>query len=55
VAGGLLLFLIPDQPKSLKGILNWEDAGRLPWGIILLFGGGLALADAFESADWLNG
>jgi sodium-dependent dicarboxylate transporter 2/3/5 len=57
MAGGLLLFLIPDQPKSLKGILNWEDAGKLPWGIILLFGGGLALADAFESsglAKWIG-
>jgi sodium-dependent dicarboxylate transporter 2/3/5 len=57
MTGGLLLFLIPDQSKSLKGILNWEDAGKLPWGIILLFGGGLALADAFESsglANWIG-
>jgi len=50
LAGGLSLFLIPEKSKSLKGILNWEDAGKLPWGIILLFGGGLALADAFESS-----
>jgi sodium-dependent dicarboxylate transporter 2/3/5 len=50
LAGGLSLFLIPEKAKSLKGILNWEDAGKLPWGIILLFGGGLALADAFESS-----
>jgi len=57
LAGGLILFLIPEGPKSLKGILNWEDAGKLPWGIILLFGGGLALADAFESsglATWIG-
>ena len=57
MAGGLSLFLIPDQPKTLKGILTWEDAGKLPWGIILLFGGGLALADAFESsglARWIG-
>jgi len=50
LAGGLSLFLIPESRKSGKGILNWEDAGKLPWGIILLFGGGLALADAFESS-----
>src|SRR4029078_7609934 len=50
LAGGFSLFLIPEKGKSMKGILNWEDAGKLPWGIILLFGGGLALADAFESS-----
>ena len=36
----------------------WEDATKLPWGIILLFGGGMALADAFESsglASWIGG
>ena len=41
----------------MKGILNWNDASKLPWGIILLFGGGLALADAFESsglANWIG-
>jgi sodium-dependent dicarboxylate transporter 2/3/5 len=48
MVGGIALFLIPSGRNSLKGILNWDDAIRLPWGIILLFGGGLALAEAFE-------
>ena len=51
IAGGLILFLIPEKGKSLKGILTWEDATKLPWGIILLFGGGMALAAAFESSN----
>ena len=37
--------------------MTWEEAERLPWGIIILFGGGLALAAAFKSsglAGWLG-
>lgn len=57
MAGGILLFLVPADRKAFQGILTWEDAAKLPWGIILLFGGGLALADAFESsglASWIG-
>jgi len=43
--GGLLLFIIPVKGKSL---LHWEDTKNLHWGILLLFGGGLALAKAME-------
>lgn len=48
--GGVGLFLIPAKSGSLKGLLTWDDAIKLPWGIILLFGGGLALAEAFETS-----
>jgi sodium-dependent dicarboxylate transporter 2/3/5 len=44
--GGALLFLIPSQEK--KTLLKWEDTKQLPWGILLLFGGGLALAAIME-------
>jgi sodium-dependent dicarboxylate transporter 2/3/5 len=40
--GGALLCLIPSKEK--KTLLKWEDTKQLPWGILLLFGGGLALA-----------
>ena len=50
MAGGLVLFLLPSGLKDKKKLLNWEDAAKLPWGIILLFGGGLALAQAFETS-----
>ena len=53
---GLLLFVIPSK-KYPQPILNWKDTINLPWGIILLFGGGMALAKAFEQsglAVWLG-
>jgi sodium-dependent dicarboxylate transporter 2/3/5 len=55
VAGALLLFVIPDG--SGRAILNWDEANRAPWGVIMMFGGGLALAAGIgESglADWLG-
>ena len=53
---GLLLFVIPSK-KEKKTLLNWKDTLQLPWGIIILFGGGMAIAKAFESsglAIWLG-
>lgn len=56
MGGAIFLFMIP--AKSEKGmLLNWEEAVRLPWGVILLFGGGLSLAAAFSSsglAEWIG-
>lgn len=45
----LILFLIPAKTKHKK-IISWNDTKNLPWGIILLFGGGMALAKGFESS-----
>nr|WP_156930307.1 DASS family sodium-coupled anion symporter [Sphingomonas jaspsi] len=42
IAGALLLFVLPDG--SGRPMLNWEEANRAPWGVIMMFGGGLALA-----------
>ncbi len=42
----LSLFLIPSREKPGDGVLNWEWASKLPWGVLLLFGGGLSLAAA---------
>lgn len=53
----IVLFLIPSKNKKQK-LMTWEDAVKLPWGIILLFGGGMAIASGFESsglAVWLGG
>lgn len=52
----VLLFLLPSKEKGVK-IMNWEDAVKLPWGIVLLFGGGMALALGFETsglAVWIG-
>jgi len=55
--GAVLLFLIPVDFKKREFVLNWEWAKRIPWGIILLFGGGFALAAGFQSsglAEWIG-
>ncbi|MBO0343474.1 SLC13 family permease [Flagellimonas profundi] len=56
MCAGILLFAIKSDDK--KGpLIHWEDAVKLPWGIILLFGGGMALASGFETtglAEWLG-
>ena len=52
----IVLFLIPAKSKKQQ-LMAWEDAVKLPWGIILLFGGGMAIASGFESsglAVWLG-
>ena len=52
----ILLFLIPSKDKKER-LINWEEAVKLPWGIILLFGGGMALAKGFETsglAAWIG-
>lgn len=47
VLGATLLFVWPSQRKGER-LLDWETARRIPWEVVLLFGGGLALAKAFE-------
>ncbi|WP_204345364.1 SLC13 family permease [Psychroserpens algicola] len=52
----IVLFLIPAKHKKER-LINWEEAVKLPWGIILLFGGGMALAKGFEIsglAQWIG-
>jgi sodium-dependent dicarboxylate transporter 2/3/5 len=46
--GGLLVFVVPKNLREGQFLLAWEDCKKLPWGILLLFGGGLALADSME-------
>lgn len=48
IAAGLVLFALADSRSSR--ILVWEDAAKIPWGIILLFGGGMALAEGFKTS-----
>jgi len=45
----LALFVIPVDVKTRTMVLDWRTAERLPWGILILFGGGLALAAAVGS------
>lgn len=57
VIAGLCLFILPASKEKNRKIINWEEAVKLPWGILLLFGGGLAIADGFKSsglANWIG-
>lgn len=49
LTGAMLLFIIPTSLKKHEFVLNWEWAKRIPWGILILFGGGFALASSFQS------
>jgi len=54
---GLLLFLLPGGAAKGVRLLDWEYAAKLPWGVLLLFGGGLALSAQFSSSGlstWLG-
>jgi len=56
IAGALLLFIIPANFKQGEYLLDWNTAKNIPWDIIILFGGGFALASGFTSSgltEWL--
>ena len=56
IIAAVTLFILPNK-KGDKKLLDWEDAVKLPWGILLLFGGGMALAKGFDSsglAIWIG-
>jgi sodium-dependent dicarboxylate transporter 2/3/5 len=58
VAGALALFILPSGDPARPRLLDWPTAERIPWSIVLLFGGGLSVAAAMEStglSDWLAG
>jgi solute carrier family 13 (sodium-dependent dicarboxylate transporter), member 2/3/5 len=47
---GCSLFLIPSDGKKSARVLEWVDTQKLPWGVLLMFGGGMSLAEAFSSS-----
>ncbi len=58
LVGVLALFLIPSGRGGGEALLDWPTAERIPWGIALLFGGGLSLAAAMQAngvTGWLAG
>ena len=54
MAAGVLLFVIPSGDASRTPLLSWEDTRRMPWDILLLFGGGLTLAGQLADAGVLS-
>ena len=49
MVAALVLFVVPVDVKRRVFVMNWETALKLPWGILLLFGGGLSLAAAIRA------
>jgi sodium-dependent dicarboxylate transporter 2/3/5 len=53
----ILLFIIPSGQNKEEKLMDWETAAKLPWGILLLFGGGFALAGGFTESglsQWIG-
>jgi sodium-dependent dicarboxylate transporter 2/3/5 len=56
LVGVVALFILPSATEENR-ILDWKTAEQIPWGILILFGGGLALAEGFQStglAEWIG-
>ncbi|MFH1943556.1 MAG: DASS family sodium-coupled anion symporter [bacterium] len=57
ILASIFLFMIPVDFKGGEFLLDWKSAVKIPWGILLLFGGGLALAHEFQTtglAEWIG-
>ncbi len=56
--GALAMFVVPVEPRKAIFVLSGEWAAKLPWGVVVLFGGGLSLAAGIKGsglADWIGG
>src|SRR5690606_4268023 len=56
VTAAVLLFVIPSGSEEGGKLMDWQTARKLPWGVLLLFGAGLAIAKGFSTTDlseWL--
>ncbi|NQV87384.1 MAG: DASS family sodium-coupled anion symporter [Woeseiaceae bacterium] len=57
MTAALLLFLLPSGDLTRPQLMTWNDTIRLPWGVLILFGGGLSLAAAVKNSGlalWLG-
>lgn len=57
VTAAVVLFALPSRSAEQPRILEWDDTKKVPWGVLLLFGGGLAVAGGFTEtglSDWIG-
>ncbi|ELR70328.1 Sodium-dependent transporter [Fulvivirga imtechensis AK7] len=54
MAGGVLMFIVPTNSEGSGFLLEWGDTAKLPWGILILFGGGMCLAQALEKVGLIQ-
>ncbi|KOX91460.1 anion transporter [Haloarcula rubripromontorii] len=50
IVGGVLLFVVPVDYEKREFLLDWSDAARVPWGVLLLLGAGFSLANGFQES-----
>ncbi|MCS4492147.1 MULTISPECIES: DASS family sodium-coupled anion symporter [unclassified Corynebacterium] len=50
LSAAMLMFIIPANPKTGVRLMDWKTANELPWDVLLLFGGGLALSKMFATS-----
>jgi sodium-dependent dicarboxylate transporter 2/3/5 len=55
IVGALLLFVLPISWRARKFTLTWDEASNIDWGIILLFGGGLAMGGMADTTGLADG
>ena len=56
ILAAIILFILPSDNKK-SNLLEWDETKKLPWGLLLLFGGGLSLASSISSSglgQWLG-
>lgn len=57
IGSAVVLFLLPSLDESQRSLLSWNDTKRMPWGVLILFGGGLSMASAISGsglAQWIG-
>lgn len=57
IIAAVVLFIIPTKSSKASHIMDWNSAVKLPWGVLMLFGGGLAIAAGFTSSglsEWIG-
>ncbi|HMQ53561.1 MAG TPA: DASS family sodium-coupled anion symporter [Anaerolineae bacterium] len=58
ILGALAMFIVPTNFQKNEFLLDWKSAAKIPWGVVILFGGGLALTDGVSKValdTWVTG
>jgi sodium-dependent dicarboxylate transporter 2/3/5 len=56
ISSAIILFILPSKTNK-EPLMKWKDAVSIPWGILLLFGGGLSIAKGFQATgldNWIG-
>lgn len=57
LGGAVAAFIIPAGQPSGRALLTWQEAERIPWGVLLLFGGGIAMGNSIREtglSEWIG-